>query len=137
MKKKTKTMNRDPSSWHPEFIKAQRELERIIFSMGPRAVFLPQHAELVRTAARYAPLEHARTFAQMTCTVDFVEACEAAKQVIEAYGQEALTWPQHAHLVERMMQTAHPDLVETFRQEAQACGLLPPPAAGCPISLLH
>lgn len=137
MNKKTKTPGGYPNSWHPEFIKAQQELESIIFGQGPKAVFLPEHADLVRTAAKYAPAEHAKTLGEMVRTVDFVAASEAAKRVIDEYGQEALTWPEHAHWVERIMQSAHPDLVETFKREAHACGLLPPVVTGHPVFLLH
>lgn len=137
MNKKAKTLGGYPNSWHPEFIKAQQELESIIFGQGPKAVFLPEYADLVRTAAKYAPAEHAKTLGEMVRTVDFVAASEAAKRVIEVYGQEALTWPEHAHLVERMMQSAHPDLVDAFKREAQSCGLLQPAVTGHPVSLLH
>lgn len=135
MSNKIKTPSH-PSPWHPEFVEAQEKIVRIILGQGPEAIFLPEHAELVRTAAKYALPEHAKKLGNMLRTVDFVEASQAAKRVIDVYGPGALTWPEYAHLVDKMMQCADPELVENFRLQAQACGLLPPDA-GRPLSLLH
>lgn len=137
MNKKTKTSGGYPNSWHPEFIKAQEEIVLIILDQGPEAVFLPEYAELVRMAAKYAPPEHAQRLGSMLRTVEFIEASGAVKGAIDAYGKEALTRPEYALLFEKMMQNAEPAFVDAFRLEAQACGLLLPDAVGRPVSLLH
>ncbi|MEN5424395.1 hypothetical protein ABE607_16115 [Comamonas aquatica] len=136
MNKKTKTPGGHPNSWHPEFVEAQEKIARIILGQGPEAIFLPEHAELVRTAAKYAPPEHAQRLGNMLRTVEFIEASGAVKGAIDAYGKEALTRPEYAILFEKMMQNADPAFEEAFRQEAQASGLLLPDA-GRPLSLLH
>ena len=135
MSKKIKTPSH-PSPWHPEFVEAQEKIVRIILGQGPEAIFLPEHAELVRTAAKYAPPEHAKKLGNMLRTVEFIEASGAVKGAIDAYGKEALTRPEYAILFEKMMQNADPAFEEAFRQEAQASGLLLPDA-GRPLSLLH